>query len=79
MHRNPVERGLVAEPEQWEWSSYRSYAFEEVGAVKMNQWPAAVMKIRAWLSCKQHEGESIECPPFAKNCPVTKNAKDGPP
>ena len=26
MHRNPVKRGLVLEPEQWEWSSYRSYA-----------------------------------------------------
>jgi REP element-mobilizing transposase RayT len=26
MHRNPVARGLVQEPEQWPWSSYRSYA-----------------------------------------------------
>jgi putative transposase len=24
MHRNPVKRGLVLEPEQWEWSSFRS-------------------------------------------------------
>ncbi len=39
MHRNPVKRGLVLEPEQWEWSSYRSYALEEVGMVKINQWP----------------------------------------
>jgi len=46
MHRNPVKRGLVLEPEQWEWSSYRSYACEEVGIVKINQWPAAVMKLR---------------------------------
>ncbi len=47
MDRNPVKRGLVLEPEQGDWSSYRSYAYEEVGAVKINQWPAAVMKIRA--------------------------------
>ena len=46
MHRNPVKEGLVAEPEQWEWSSYRSYAFQEEGRVKINQWPKAVMKIR---------------------------------
>ena len=45
MHRNPVKRGLVLEPEQWEWSSYRSYAFQEEGRVKINQWPT-VLKIR---------------------------------
>jgi putative transposase len=37
MHANPVKRGLVQEPEQWRWSSYRSYAFGEEGAVKLNQ------------------------------------------
>lgn len=47
MHRNPVKRGLVLEPEQWEWSSYRSYGFGEEGMVKINQWPKAVMKIRS--------------------------------
>ena len=41
MHRNPVKRGLVLEPEQWDWSSYRGYAFGEEGAVKLNQWPEA--------------------------------------
>jgi len=46
MHRNPVKCGLVLEPEQWAWSSYRGYAHDEVGIVKINQWPAAVMKIR---------------------------------
>ena len=46
MHRNPVKRGLVLEPEQWEWSSYRSYAGQEEGKVKINQWPEVVMKIR---------------------------------
>jgi hypothetical protein len=37
MHRNPVVRGLVLEPEQWQWSSYRSYAYQEQGRVKINQ------------------------------------------
>ena len=45
MHRNPVTRGLVQEPEQWPWSSYRSYAFEEAGAVRINQWDKAKIKI----------------------------------
>jgi putative transposase len=26
MHRNPVERGLVASPDQWPWSSFHQYA-----------------------------------------------------
>jgi len=46
MHQNPVKRGLVQEPEQWLWSSYRSYAFDEPGAVQINQWGEAKMKIR---------------------------------
>ena len=36
MHRNPVKRGLVESPEQWRWSSYRSYRLEEVGTVSVN-------------------------------------------
>ena len=29
IHRNPVKRGLVEKPEDWLWSSYRHYAFDE--------------------------------------------------
>lgn len=47
MHRNPVRAGLVLEPEQWVWSSFRSYAFEEEGLVKINQRAKAVMRVRA--------------------------------
>ena len=36
MHRNPVKRGLVEFPEQWRWSSYRHYLFDEAGPVKVN-------------------------------------------
>jgi putative transposase len=37
MHRNPVRRGLVLEPEQWKWSSCRGYAFGEPGPVLINE------------------------------------------
>jgi putative transposase len=37
MHRNPVKRGLVLEPEQWQWSSYRSYSNNERGLVLVNE------------------------------------------
>jgi len=47
LHRNPVKRGLVQEPQQWEWSSFRSYAYREEGRVKVNQWPDPVLKIRS--------------------------------
>jgi len=36
MHRNPVKRGLVELPEQWAWSSYRFYRFDEAGPVRVN-------------------------------------------
>lgn len=36
IHRNPVRRGLVSEPDQWRWSSYRSYAYGEVGLGRVN-------------------------------------------
>ena len=41
IHRNPVKRGLVLEPEQWRWSSFRDYAYGEAGAVQINQWGVA--------------------------------------
>jgi hypothetical protein len=41
-----VMRGLVQAAEQWPWSSYRSYACGEEGAVRINQWDAATMKTR---------------------------------
>jgi putative transposase len=46
MHRNPVKRGLVEEPEQWRWSSYRSYAFGEAGLVRINDCDLLVMNVK---------------------------------
>lgn len=44
MHRNPVIRGLVERPEEWIWSSFRSYLYGEIGAVRVNfqEWPVAI-------------------------------------
>jgi putative transposase len=46
MHRNPVARGLLDAPEQWAWSSFRAYAYGEVGIARVNDWPAAKMTTR---------------------------------
>ncbi len=41
LHRNPVKRGLVAKPEDWDWSSFRHYATGETGLVEIeSQWTA---------------------------------------
>ena len=45
IHRNPVKRGLVEQPEDWPWSSYRHYALGEVGAVQIES-PVAAWKRR---------------------------------
>jgi len=44
MHRNPVKRGLVEQPEQWRWSSFRSYAYGEPGPVRINDWQLLELK-----------------------------------
>lgn len=42
MHRNPVKRGLVEKPEEWQWSSFRHYAGGQVGVVEIeSHWTAA--------------------------------------
>jgi putative transposase len=41
IHRNPVIHGLVARPEDWEWSSFRHYLTGAAGAVEIeSQWTA---------------------------------------
>jgi putative transposase len=46
IHRNPVRRGLVLAPEQWEWSSYRDYAGMATGIVLVNEKQHAPMRVR---------------------------------
>ena len=42
VHRNPVKRGLVLEPEDWRWSSYRGWLTGVQGVVRVTLgWVAA--------------------------------------
>ena len=48
MHRNPVERGLVAMSEDWRWSSFRHYATGEQGTVEIeSHWTARRRELSA--------------------------------
>jgi len=41
LHRNPVKRGLVKEPGDWKWSSFRHYASREKEVVEIeSEWTA---------------------------------------
>ncbi len=41
LHRNPVTRGLVVEPLDWKWSSFRHYSTGEPGIVEIESfWTA---------------------------------------
>jgi putative transposase len=41
IHRNPVVRGLVERPEDWQWSSFRHYLTGADGVVEIeSQWTA---------------------------------------
>ena len=46
MHRNPVKRELVQEPEQWLWSSFRHYKYGEAGLVRVNDCDLMQMSVR---------------------------------
>ena len=44
MHRNPVKRGLVERPEDWQWSSFRHYMTGESGTVEIESWWTATRR-----------------------------------
>jgi len=46
MHRNPVKRSLVEEPEEWRWSSFRYYRYGEAGQVRVNDCDVMQMSVR---------------------------------
>jgi putative transposase len=46
MHRNPVKCGLVEEPEEWAWSSFRDYLYGETGRVRVNDISVMTMLVR---------------------------------
>jgi putative transposase len=47
IHQNPVRRGLVANPDQWFWSSFRAYACQEPGIVAVNAAGSARLRLRS--------------------------------
>ena len=63
MHRNPVARGLVEKPEEWQWSSFRHYATGIEGVVEIElEWTARkreLMGVRAEI----RRGPVIAFPP----------------
>lgn len=44
IHNNPVNRGLVISPEEWEWSSSRHYATGEESVVEIESWWTATRR-----------------------------------
>jgi putative transposase len=48
LHRNPVKRGLVKNVADWKWSSFRHYAFREMGVVEIeSEWTARDREVKA--------------------------------
>jgi putative transposase len=47
MHRNPVTRGLVTKPWDWQWSSFRHYLTGGIGQVEIESEWTAVRRERA--------------------------------
>ena len=48
IHRNPVKRGLVSDPADWPWSSFRHYALRQTGVVEIeSEWTARDREAKA--------------------------------
>ncbi len=58
LHRNPVKRCLAEKPEEWKWSSFRTYACGEEGVVKVNcqEWPLRI----TYSASRTHSFETRE-------------------
>jgi putative transposase len=46
MHRNPVKRRLVLEPQQWAWSSFLQHAADGPGPVLVNEMQKAELRVQ---------------------------------
>jgi putative transposase len=54
IHRNPVKRGLAADPSGWCWSSFRHYATGAVGTVEIeSEWAARRREQQVRLSTSE--------------------------
>ncbi len=67
IHRNPVKRGLVERPEDWEWSSFKHYISGTEGVVQIeSQWTARKRELL---------GRNLQCGQGKENPrPVAQNA-----
>jgi putative transposase len=61
IHRNPVKRGLVTSPEDWDWSSFRHYLTGEDSAVEIESHWTASKRERLGI----HPIVETKSPPFA--------------
>jgi putative transposase len=61
IHRNPVRRGLVPKPEDWQWSSFRHYATGAAGIVEIEStWTAQKRgwQLPEWMRSRQSGSSS---------------------
>jgi len=65
MHRNPVVRGLVQQPEEWLWSSFRHYLSGDEGSVEIES---------PWTARKR--GRAGDVPTVKVKDPALANNKD---
>ena len=63
IHRNPVARGLVANPEDWPWSSFRHYATGIEGTVEIESDWTARRREAMGIRPKFREGPITHFPP----------------
>jgi hypothetical protein len=66
--------GLVDRPEQWEWSSFRSYLFGETGLVrvKFQEWPLEI-KGRPVATFGEGNGASL---PLVRGGPLIRKERE---
>lgn len=67
MHLNPVRRGLVCNPGDWPWSSFRHYATGEAGRIEIeSEWTAST---RARAALDTHVSEARRGTPDSDKSP----------
>jgi putative transposase len=60
MHRNPVKRALVSEPQQWLWSSFRDYLYGQTGPVRINDTSIMQMRVHHGVAQKTYRAKDRE-------------------
>ncbi len=64
MHRNPFMRGLVAHPKDWQWSSYRHWAYGEASRVHISSTWIYALQMQQELESGARE---TSCKPTSQN------------